>query len=81
MPKPAKQRQADYAKRKSALGQVKRYLWVYPETWDEIKAFADSKAGRRELIDTTPNNSELEHVDQPVDVERCDKTLEMFDED
>jgi len=49
-------------------------LWCRPMDWNEIKAFADSKANRRELIDSTPNNDKLEHVDQPVDdIERCDK--------
>ena len=66
MTKPNKQAVADHRKRREAQGLKRKELYCHPMDWNEIKAFADSKANRRELIDSTPNNSELEHVDQPV---------------
>jgi len=91
MPKPNKQRLADHRKSREAQGMHRAEFWLAGKAKSKkaaqakleaqaaidlinnkyIDSYVDSKANRRELIDTTP-------ID---DIERCDKTLEMFDED
>lgn len=62
MATPDKERAKKSYDKKKAAGMVKRSLWVWPETWSEIQAFANSKTDKAELINSV----------------RCKDTKDMF---
>ena len=48
MAKTANQRSKEARKRNREEGMVPKHIWVYPEDWEEIKAFIDFKTDQTE---------------------------------
>jgi len=59
MPKTDNERAKKSYGKKTSKGMVKRSVWCWPETWEEIKAFANTKTDKRELINSVDDKGEV----------------------